>query len=128
MKQCRSCGVEKPFGEYYKRNPDCKPCASIKNRAHYAANKDLYRDKEFRKNYGISLHDYNSMFAEQEGCCAICGTHQCCSGRMLAVDHDHSTGQVRGLLCANCNTAIGKLKDDEETILRAADYIRAAKI
>ena len=124
MKQCRSCGVEKPFGEYYPRNPDCKVCACIKRKQDYAANKDKYRDRLFRKNYGIGLDDYNAMFAEQEGCCAICGTHQCTSGRMLAVDHDHETKHVRGLLCANCNTALGKFHDNQDLLYRAADYLR----
>jgi len=78
------------------------------------------------KLYGITLDDYNKMFAEQEGKCSICGTHVCSTGRALAVDHDHETGKVRGLLCANCNTALGKFNDDVELLKKAIDYLRRA--
>jgi hypothetical protein len=77
----------------------------------------------YKRKYGITLEDYNRMFEEQGGRCAICGTHQCATGRALAVDHDHKTGKVRGLLCQACNTAIGKLNDDPELIHKAADYV-----
>ena len=127
LKQCRSCGVEKPLSEFYVRNPDCKGCTLLKRKEDYRKNRDKYRSKELKKNYGITLEEYNLMFAEQDGCCAICGTHQCSTGKSLAVDHDHISGQIRGLLCANCNTALGKLNDDIETILRAADYLRLAQ-
>ena len=127
MKQCRSCGVEKPLNEFYVRNPDCKQCVSKKRKDDYRKNPDKYKSKHLSFSYGITLDEYNVMFAEQEGCCAICGTHQCSTGKALAVDHDHLTKQVRGLLCANCNTALGKLNDNIDTILRAADYLRAAK-
>ena len=128
MKQCRSCGVEKPLVDFYVRQADCKVCQLSKRKETYHANRDKYRDKHLRQTYQITLDEYNQMFAEQEGCCAICGTHECSTGKSLAVDHDHKTGKVRGLLCANCNTAIGKLNDDEDTILRAADYLRLTKI
>ena len=81
------------------------------------------RDNYYKRKYGITLDDYNRMFAEQEGRCAICKTHQCATGRVLAVDHDHVTGKVRGLLCQACNTAIGKLNDDPELIHKAAEYV-----
>ena len=77
----------------------------------------------YKRKYGITLADYNQMFSDQGGACAICNTHQCATGRALAVDHDHQTGKVRGLLCQACNTAIGKLKDDPELIKKAAEYV-----
>ena len=57
--------------------------------------------------YGITLDDYNKMFNEQEGKCAICQRHQNELKKILYVDHDHKTGEVRGLLCKNCNVALG---------------------
>ena len=81
------------------------------------------RDNYYKRKYGITLEDYNRMFAEQKGRCAICETHQCDTGRAFAVDHDHKTGKVRGLLCQACNTAIGKLQDDPKLIQRAAEYV-----
>ena len=76
-----------------------------------------------KNTYGISLQDYNRMFAEQEGCCAICHTHQSQFKRAFAVDHCHDTGKVRALLCLNCNTGIGKFNDNTEFLRMAIDYL-----
>lgn len=71
------------------------------------------------------------MFTEQGGVCAICNqpeTHTSSRSRrvkMLAIDHDHKTGHIRGLLCNNCNRAIGLLGDDIETLLNAVEYLRS---
>lgn len=84
-------------------------------------------DGQLRYKYGISLVQYNALFAAQAGCCAICATHQSAFARKLHVDHCHRSGRVRGLLCTNCNTAIGKLQDSVPVILMAARYLEAAK-
>lgn len=59
--------------------------------------------------YGYVCTDetYNALFASQQGCCAICGVHQTALKRNLAVDHCHTNGDVRGLLCVSCNTHLG---------------------
>jgi len=85
-----------------------------------------------RRHYGITIEEYNHMFEKQKGCCAICGKHQLenTKGQALGVDHNHKTGQVRGLLCSPCNQAIGQLKVDELGValfLKAIDYINRAK-
>lgn len=59
------------------------------------------------KLYGIAVHGYNRLFEEQQGCCAICNRHQITFKRRLSVDHNHTTGKVRGLLCVACNTDLG---------------------
>jgi hypothetical protein len=75
-----------------------------------------------KKLYGITPEQYERMLEDQNHRCAICQEPEKQS-RRLAVDHDHSTGKVRSLLCQSCNTAIGKLKDDPELIRRAAEYV-----
>ena len=78
------------------------------------------RNWGLQKRYGITEEVYDQMLANQVGCCAICRSHDPGKRRaFFCVDHSHATGQVRGLLCAECNTAIGKFKDDP-TILREA--------
>ena len=73
--------------------------------------------------YGITLQDYDSLLASQNSVCASClGVNK--SGRRLAVDHNHDTGAVRGLLCIDCNLALGLLKDSPEITGRMAEYIR----
>lgn len=96
-------------------------------RQHRAENPMLYRDKEFQKNFGISLEDYQKMFVEQKGVCAICQQSEKASRngtvRWLNVDHNHQTGNVRGLLCTNCNVSLGMLKDNTEILTKAIVYL-----
>lgn len=80
------------------------------------------RRADLRRHYGIEVEDYERMLAEQGGVCAIC-QQGCSSGRRLAVDHDHETGVVRGLLCARCNAGIGQLREDPETLRAAIVYL-----
>jgi hypothetical protein len=75
----------------------------------------------YLKRYGLTLADYERMFAEQGGRCAICATEV--SGARLCVDHDHGTGKVRGLLCHACNKAIGGFRDSTELLKRAIAYL-----
>lgn len=76
----------------------------------------------------MSEEDYNAMLELQEDACAICREPETLkrddgSEQLLAVDHDHKTGRVRGLLCARCNTALGLLRDDVKAIERAIEYL-----
>lgn len=79
------------------------------------------RRSELKRRFGITPEQYDEMLAEQEGVCAICGKEQ--GGRTLAVDHDHSTGEVRGLLCTTCNVHLAWL-EDADWRSRAEAYLR----
>jgi Autographiviridae endonuclease VII len=81
------------------------------------------RKMVFKKVYGISLADYDVMFERQGGACAICKR----TGLTLCVDHCHLTGEVRGLLCIRCNSAIGFCSDDPALLQAAAAYLQAAR-
>lgn len=85
--------------------------------------RQYYRDNFLRSKYGITLVDYNTMFDNQEGCCAICGTHQSLLRRAMCVDHNHVTKKVRGLLCDHCNRAIGYAREDTNILLNMVKYI-----
>lgn len=78
------------------------------------------------RQFGISEDDYDRMLQDQDGRCAIC-FKECSTGRNLAVDHCHETGQVRGLLCTRCNMGIGYFSDDPNVILQAARYLRVTR-
>lgn len=87
------------------------------------------RDRVLREQYGISKVEYDAMWERQGGRCLICGrleTTFSVDGRhfSLNVDHDHVTGEIRGLLCTGCNRGIGFLQDDAELLDRAAEYLR----
>lgn len=82
-------------------------------------NSTKVRDSYLRRTYGISLADYDALFAAQGGGCAVCGD----APEPLHVDHCHRTGKVRGLLCSPCNKALGHLNDNPKLLRRAAEYV-----
>jgi len=96
---------------------------NVKKKAYREKNRDKIRAKDLERNFGIGLHEYNLMFTEQKGKCACCGIHQNELTVNLAVDHDHDTGLIRGLLCHICNTGIGKLGDNIEGLMKALNYL-----
>lgn len=84
------------------------------------------RDRWLKYNYNLTQDDYVVMLEAQGGVCKICGkTSQI--GRRLAVDHCHTTGLVRGLLCENCNVGIGKLKEDISILESAIKYLKESR-
>lgn len=96
-------------------------------RMHRSENPDVYRNGELRRNFGITLGDYQAKMLEQSGVCAICHRPETAI-RMnkllpLAVDHNHTTGAVRGLLCTACNIGIGSLCESPELLRSAITYL-----
>lgn len=74
------------------------------------------------KKFGINADQYDAMLKEQNNVCAICSKPELCN-RLLAVDHNHVTKKVRGLLCTNCNMAIGKFQDSINNLKKAIEYM-----
>lgn len=97
------------------------------DRARYAKDPLRVKATNLRLNYGISLDDYLAMFEAQRGLCKVCSRPETRTNRgvvmRLAVDHCHTTGKVRGLLCADCNRAIGLLADSPDRLRAAAMYL-----
>ena len=91
-----------------KRRSWCFSCDSIKKKL---------------KEYNITKEFYLSLVIEQKGLCKICNKPNS-NGRELYVDHDHETNKVRALLCSNCNTAIGKFKEDISILESAINYLK----
>ncbi len=104
------------------------------NKGGYKAAKRRYLDspkgkvatrRQIVKRYGLTVEAYKTLELGQKGTCAIC--HQINSnGRALAVDHNHDTGIIRGLLCTTCNLAIGYLNDDPKLLQSALEYLTCA--
>lgn len=126
--------------EEYERN---KIKISTTSRKRYLKNKKeiLFKHSKYRsenrhkaisylynRRYGIVLEEYEKMKLRQNNRCAICGVHADDTKlKKLCVDHDHQTGYVRSLLCHGCNTGIGLLKEKEEILLKAIEYLRKFK-
>lgn len=107
----------------------CKSCANQKQMRYYGANKQKVRDRVRKQLYGISSETYKSMHAAQNGLCAICKKAETATGKKgalmsLAVDHRHSDGAVRALLCKRCNRVLGSIKDNFDVALGLAKYIQ----
>ena len=148
---CEKCGVTKPQSEnYFRSHPTkrgrgwakkCRQCQVDEARAKRKENpqwtqatyqneqeakgrdgalKDR-REYHLKRKYGITIEDYEKMMEQGGGTCWICDEPP--KSARLAVDHDHYTGHVRGLLCWKCNTAIGKFQDDPDKLMRAAAYL-----
>ena len=83
------------------------------------------RDKRLLHKYGITEADYGKLFKAQKGKCAICGRPP--KKIRLAIDHDHKTGAIRGLLCFRCNYGLPWFSSDERTLAKAAAYIWRSK-
>lgn len=83
------------------------------------------RSTKLMKAFGITHQDYLDLKGESE--CFICG-NACPSGRHLAVDHDHSNGVIRGLLCCNCNKGLGSFREDLDLMEKAMQYLRNYKL
>lgn len=115
--------------EWRRLNPgviDAKPARVAYKRRYYLENKvrikDMMRRNRFLKRYGITPEKYEGLLVYQRHCCAICLS--LAPGKWsLHVDHYHATGEVRGLLCLACNTALGQFRDDPRLLRRAADYV-----
>lgn len=149
MKICSKCKVELPVSEFYnaKINKDgsicyqarCKSCMNedTMNRVRnmtpeerskkYKKNreklgKDYFKNYKLKNQYGISLDIFNKMYEEQNGQCYLC--LKTFSGKEVKVDHNHETGQVRKLLCHNCNTSLGLLNENPDLFYRCANYLK----
>jgi len=90
-------------------------------------NRKALSDKERQRRFGITPEGYSDLFKSQNGTCAICKQPETATRlgkvKALAVDHCHQSGAVRGLLCADCNMGIGKLKEDKNILLSAIQYL-----
>ena len=114
---CKVCKIDKPQEEYYfhsanRLRNDCKACVGK-------------RHKE--QKFNLDHKSYLELLTEQEGRCGICAIHvddYSTRYKNLHVDHCHTTGKIRGLLCHRCNTGLGLFKDSTYNLQSAIDYLR----
>lgn len=98
-----------------------------RRRAQYSAVETVRRDRKernLRRNYGMTISQVNAMALEQNFCCAICEHRSDLAGKRLVVDHDHATGKVRSLLCDDCNRGLGSFNDNRKRLESAISYLR----
>ena len=131
---CCTCKVEKPLEEFYRnakgafgRHSRCISCTKIGLKATY---KKLGKNHYLKATYGITEQDMKDLHTSQNGKCAICNTDINLSERnkrSACVDHCHTTGKVRALLCNHCNRGLGMFLDNPQLLRNAATYLEETK-
>lgn len=133
-KKCTKCNLIKGLDKFYFRiNKKTKTlyyqsfCKDCQNSYNYIKDKNT----KLKKAYGITLEEYEELLSKQNGKCAICSVDNnskyCNKPRAFAVDHCHTTGKIRGLLCSDCNTGIGLFKDNTNLLHFAIKYLNKTK-
>lgn len=132
-KYCKKCDAYKPinhFGKHSSAKSGYKYTCKICRRKAYAKyrknpkNQIRIKSQQLQKYFGITITDYNILLQKQNNRCAICGGLKNQKNTLyFAVDHDHTTGEVRGLLCGKCNTAIGLMHDSITNLNNAINYL-----
>jgi len=102
----------------------CQTCYKLANKEKFS---QIARNRELGKKFGISQKEYDRVFNQQKGLCAICSRpeRRSVKGKLypLVVDHDHISTEIRGLICHTCNVALGLLRESPTLLRKAADYI-----
>lgn len=148
LKKCNKCKIDKSFIEFHKKKDrkdgirsECKKCISKHQKIHYSkpdikkSRIERQRTPEYRlqqrkhhlkKNYGISIYDYDKMLDLQGNKCAVCKikTPNGQSDKYFHIDHCHKTEKVRGLLCSTCNMGLGLFKENIEVLNNLIQYIK----
>lgn len=128
---CNRCSIELVNPENWhpsaakRRWLICKQCANTRQNEWSKNNPDKVHKRNNEKKYGVSYEQYQDMLHKQNSVCAICGgseTHR--SKKNLSIDHCHISNKIRGLLCSECNTGLGKFKDDVSLLQKAVEYLR----
>lgn len=124
---CRIDNLKEGFYVSTKFDHRTKEGRSAYQKEYRSSLRDVFSAKERERKFGIKPEEYQRLHDSQGGRCAICNSPESETRngkvKMLAVDHCHETGKIRGLLCCPCNQAIGKMRDDPAIMRRAADYI-----
>jgi hypothetical protein len=117
---CKECCSKRTMEHYRRGDNRLKKIRYEVERQRSPDQKRLKRSRHLRKNFGMTIEEFDQMLEKQGGRCAICNETW---ERTMHVDHCHKTGRIRGLLCSTCNTGIGMLKDSKEIALAAARYL-----
>jgi protein-arginine kinase activator protein McsA len=134
MKTCSKCKIEKSLSDFHNvkngkfgKHHYCKDCMSAHKKQTYNYNNAFNR--RLRKSYNLTLDELKSMHHSQNKKCKICGDvyEDVSKHGGLYIDHCHSSGKVRGLLCAKCNQLLGACRDDVAILQSAIDYLNSQK-
>jgi len=118
--RCVECDRQQQLKRYHNLTIDEK--RKRKNKSIQTLGKDYFKRYKLNKNYNLTLEEFNQMYELQNGKCYLC--EKPISGKEVKIDHNHSTGKVRKLLCHNCNTSLGLLNEDIKLFEKCIDYLK----
>jgi len=136
MKNCGKCKKIKPEDDFYDcastvdgKEGQCKKCRCKGSQKAYRkrGGKTYSSNRHLKQRYGLTLRDYELKLAKQDYRCAICNKHSDEFVQRMHVDHCHSTGKVRDILCVNCNQALGHVQENLTIAKNLMDYIKKYK-
>ena len=139
LKYCPKCKTEKPLELFNKHAKErdglqrlCRDCQKESNRKYLSTEKGATttRQAHLRRKYGIDLQTYEELLLSQGNKCKICGVGSNPDSRAnyFVIDHNHSTGDIRGLLCTKCNALLGLALDSEDILERAKQYLKNSRV
>jgi hypothetical protein len=134
MKKCSSCKTVKPLSEFYhRREPnrkdqlqsECKECNKARRSKWWKSEegKKSSANTKLKRRFGLTLVQYEQKVVDVGGNCEICGATKSYNGHRLAIDHDHDTGDFRGILCKSCNLGIAAFQDNVSLMEKAIAYL-----
>ena len=123
-KTCTMCEVDKPIEAFAKQSNGvlgrASACKECRHKKYYKKDTEKQWERQIKRNFNMTPNDYQKMFDDQNGVCAAC--NEPVEGK-LHIDHCHTTGRVRGLLCGPCNRGLGLLKDNPQTLANLITYL-----
>lgn len=131
-KYCKTCDATKPIGDFWKGQSACIPCSKHKQKTCWGSRTPLKRlEQHLKYKYGISHAEFSKAWEDQSGNCAICETElpdlmvYDNRRRGYAIDHNHETGEFRGILCLKCNSLLGMASESTDVLQSAIKYLTA---
>jgi len=123
------CGETNPEKFYKPHASECKKCLCDRTSARQRGNSDLHRRRHLRREYGITPERYDAEFTKQNGLCAMCGLPPDDTDlqKKLVVDHNHKTGEFRGLVHGRCNSLLGYAQENPAILHAALEYLARHK-
>jgi hypothetical protein len=128
-KECTTCRIVKPYSEFHSSNKNstgrksaCKECSSKRFQKWRYSNIDRIREwervKQYKRKYGLSEQQAIELVQDRNRVCEICG-----ETKPIIVDHCHTSGEVRGLICSSCNSVLGYSRDSIRILENSIEYL-----
>jgi hypothetical protein len=128
-KLCTKCNTAKPNTDFYFQKKRgylsgyCKPCSKNCVIEYHKNNRKKHKLYSIKKKYGLNENEYNNFLKKYKNKCAVCLTNK----TKLCVDHCHKSGKIRGILCTNCNVALGQVNDSIKILSKLINYLNEYK-